>query len=249
MKVNIVIPFLFFTAMIAACKKDTFHRTVEEVKGFESDAFIKFYNATVGTPVANVYLEDNKMSASLLGYTNLLPSSTTYAAIAAGGRNIKIKDTNQVSPKLSLNIITTLEKGKFYSVFLYDTVTKAKYQVVEDLIQEPADTSARIRFANLVYNSTTTPNVDIYSQNLQRNVFTNIPREQVTPFIDHPSKKADTFYIRATGTTTNLVTNGTTNSTIFTPGVHRHYTIIFRGRYGLTGTGTTARALTFMTNF
>jgi len=249
MNIRLIMPFIFFIAMIVACKKDEFARTVDEIKALDTTSLIKVYNATVSSPLTLVYINDKKISGTAFGYGGLFPATTTYAAITPGNVNIKIKDTNTVSPKVILSINTTLDKAKYYSVLLFDTANKSKFMLVEDDIHRPADSSARIRFANLVFSSVPVTNVDIYSQNLKKNVFTNIPREYITPFIDHPSKKTDTFYVRATGTTTNLVTNNTTNATIFTPGVHRHYTIIFRGRYQTTGTGTTARGLTFMTNF
>ena len=249
MRVSYIVLFIAFILCLVACKKDEFQRSADEMKALDTTALIKVYNATINSPVTNVFVNDKKVTGAVIGYTGLFPATAAYAAVKPGPTTIRIADTAKTNPRLLHTINTTLDMAKYYSVLLYDTVTKSKVMVVEDQIARPADTSARIRFANLVFSSVPVTNVDIYSQNLKRNVFTNIPREHVTPFINHPSKLSDTFYVRATGTTTNLVTNGTTNATIFTPGVHRHYTIIFRGRYQTTGTGATARAITFMTNF
>ena len=144
------------------------------------------------------------------------------------------------NPKLNVSIPATLEAGKYYTVFTYDTLATPKFKLVNDDIQQPSDTSSRIRFANLVQAPIT--NVEIYSQNGKANVFSNIASTDVTPFKQYPSKLIDTFYVRSTGSVVNLAT------LIFTPGEKRSYTVLFKGRFTTTS-GTLVRTLTLMTNY
>jgi len=110
--------------------------------------------------------------------------------------------------------------------------------VIQDNIQVFNDTAARVRFANFPFSTTAIPNVDIFSQKQQANVFTNISTAAVTDFISFRANISDTLFVRPTGTTTNLTQlNG------LVPTAKRNYTVIFRGSYRTTA-GAAARTLT-----
>jgi hypothetical protein len=134
-----------------------------------------------------------------------------------------------------ISLLTPFEQGKYYTLFLYDSTNAVKQKLVTDEIVVPADATARIRFANFIYSTTAIPNVDVYSFKKGGNVFTNISPTSVTDFISHPAG-ADSFFVRPTGTTTNLF------KLAMTPASKRSYTLVFRGQYG-TSTGTLARTL------
>ena len=238
----IVTAGIIASVVLSACKKDDWVRPTPEINDLSNKGFLKVYNATVGSPAAtNIYVNNTLVTGAFVGFTGLFPASVAYAAIDPGTASVVIKDT-AATPKINLTASLTGEAGKYYTLFTYDTLASAKYKIIQDTIVKPADTSARIRFANFVFSSVTIPNVDIYSQNLKVNILTNITKEEITTFINHPSQKTDTFYVRATGTTTNL------SGVSFNPGVKRSYTLIFRGRYQTT-TGTSARTITSMTNY
>jgi len=128
--------------------------------------------------------------------------------------------------------------GTFYTIFAYDSLNAPKYKVIQDNIQVFNDTAARVRFANFPYSTTAMPNVDIFSQKQQANIFTNISTAAVTDFISFRANISDTLYVRPTGTTNNLTQ---LNGLVAT--AKRNYTVIFRGSYRST-TGTAARTLT-----
>jgi hypothetical protein len=128
-------------------------------------------------------------------------------------------------------------------MFIYDTITSPKQLTVETAIEIPLDTTARLRFANFVFSKTAVPAVDVYSVKRKANVFSNIATTQVTAFIPFAAALSDTLLVRETGTTTQLAALNNIN-----PARKRSYTVVFRGRYQTT-TGTTARALTTLTNY
>ncbi|HEY0680272.1 MAG TPA: DUF4397 domain-containing protein [Chitinophagaceae bacterium] len=235
--------FIFALAVVlGSCEKNEWERIAPEDKILTNKAFLKIYNAVLGSPSTNIFVDGTMVmgGTSPVGYTGLFPASVTYSSVEAGAHVIKVADV-AATPLLNITANNNFEAGKYYTLFLYDTLNTAKSKLVQDDIQVPADTTARVRFGNFLFSSVAIPNMDIYSQRLKANVFSNIPVGEVTNYVNHPSKLQDTFYLRATGTTTNL------NSVIFTPDQRRSYTLLGRGRYQTTS-GTIVRTLTVMTN-
>lgn len=241
MKILIIPVFILSIFALAACEKNEALRTVPENFDLSNKGFLKIINVTNGSPVANVYVNSTKLTGAVFGFAGSFPASTTYSVLDPGTKSVNIKDTLSVT-KINLTMDINLAVGKYYTAFVYDTLATAKYKVVEDAINITGDTSARVRFVNLIFTSSAIPNVDIFSKKLNTNIFTNITTETVTDFISHPSKITDTFYVRPTGTTTNLT------FLAFTPGERRNYTMVFRGRYQATA-GTLARTLSLFTNY
>jgi hypothetical protein len=202
-------------------------------------AFVKFHNAIINSNRTYIYSDLAPLNGATIAYGGLFPAlSPSYAALAAGTRNIAIRDTLVPSTQYPISFSAPMIGGNYYTIFAYDSLNAPKYKVIQDNIQVFNDTAARIRFANFPFSTTAIPNVDIFSQKQQANVFTNISTAAVTDFIPYRAGISDTLYVRATGTTTNLTQlNG------LVPTAKRNYTVIFWGSYRLTS-GTAARTLT-----
>jgi Domain of unknown function (DUF4397) len=210
---------------------------------FTGKSFIKVYNSVINTTRNFVYINTVPVTGAALAYGTLFPSLAYYSVIDAGSNDVLIKDTLITSTQKPISFTAPFDEGENYTIFTYDTVTNTKYLVVKDNIQQPTDTTSRLRFANLVYSRTPVPNVDIYSIKRKENIFTNIPVATVTDFIPFSSGISDTLYVRSTGTTTNLTQ---LNSIINTQ--KRSYTIVFRGIYTTTS-GTLGRTLISFNTF
>jgi len=236
----------FFFAIVAtilfACKKDV-EIYLPEQTDLSSKAFVKVYNSVINTTRNYVYIDDVPVTGAGLAYGALFPSVSHYSAIDAGNRAVIIKDTLKTSTQKPISFSTTFDAGASYTIFTYDTVTNTKYLAVKDNIEEPSDTTSRLRLANLIFSTSTVPNIDIYSVKRKANIFTNVGTAQVTDFIAFSSGLPDTLFVRATGTTTNLA-----QLNALTPTQKRSYTIVFRGRYANT-TGTMARTLSSFTTY
>jgi hypothetical protein len=224
--------------MLASCEKE-YKSLLTEQTNLGNTAFVKFHNAIINSNRTYIYSDLVPLNGATIAYGGLFPAlSPSYAALAAGTRNIAIRDTLVPSTQYPISFSQAMNSGSYYTIFAYDSLNAPKFRVVEDNIQVFNDTSARIRFANFPFSTTAIPNVDIFSQKQQANVFTNISTTAVTNFIPFRAGISDTLYVRPTGTTTNLTQlNG------FVPLVKRNYTVIFRGSYRLTS-GTAARTLT-----
>ena len=218
--------------LVVSCKKE-FKKLVVEDTALENKAFIKVYNGAVNTNRNFVYIDNVPLTGSILAYGALFPSTGYTSTVEPGNHTVVIKDTLATTTQKAVTFTSTFEAGKNYTIFTYDTVNAVKYKMVEDKIEIPSDTSARLRFVNLIYSSTPLPNVDLYSTRRNANLFSNISLATVTDFIPFESNYIDTLYVRATGTTTNLTPLGTIRLT-----EKRSYTVVYRGRYGTTTPST-----------
>jgi hypothetical protein len=241
--IQILSLLLVMMTLVVSCTKE-YQSIVTEETDLSNKAYVKFYNGIVNSNRTYIYSELVPLNGATVAYGSVFPAlSPSYAALNPGSVNIVMRDTLVPTTQFPLNFFAELEKGKYYTVFAYDSLNSPKRKVVLDNIQQFGDTTARIRFANFPYSSAAIPNVDIYSAKRKENIFTNISTTTVTDFIPYASALSDTLFVRATGTTTNLTQlNG------LLPTAKRSYTVIFRGSYRVTS-GTAARTLTSFLTF
>jgi len=245
MKQNIIVSLATAGLLIfgfAACEKDMslFHT---EQQDLSNKAMVKVYSSTLGATRNYVYFDNLPVTGAGIAYGNLFPSVSFYAAIRPGNLNVEIRDTLLTTTQNAIRFSSNFQAGKYYTIFTYDTLNAAKQVTVEDKIVVPNDTTARIRFANMIYSRTAVPAVDIYSIKQKANIFTNVAVSRVTDFIPFASDIADTLYVRAAGTSVDL-----TQLNAIVAREKRSYTVVFRGVYQLT-TGTLARTLTSFTTY
>ncbi len=238
-KINfIILLILSLASSLMACNKEE-ERLIDENLDLSNKGIIKVYNATLGSTRNNIYIDNVAITGTTgtYAFSSAFPSTVYGIAVDPGNRAIQIKDTQTTSTQKPIDLMASIEAGKNYTIFTYDTLTQAKGKIVETAIV--STDSSRIRFANFIFSTTPTPNVDVYSVRKQANIFTNVATTQVTDYIPFSSFRNDTLYVRATGTTANL-----TPVFGFSPTRKRSYTIVFKGRYLTTGTTGIARLLT-----
>lgn len=225
-----------------SCTK-TFDEKVLQQQDFSTSSLLQVYMGTVSATRNFVFVDYKPVTGSLLTYGNVFPATAHAFAVPGGQRSFLIRDTLSSSTQTPLSFAENMETGKHYTIFMYDTINAAKQKTVETNIVVPADTTARMRFANFIFSKTAVPAVDIFSKTRNINLFTNVQVTQVTDFITVPSDLTDTLLVRETGTTNQLaVLNG------ITPTEKRSYTLVFRGRYQTTS-GTIARTLSSFINY
>ena len=242
MKKYILGASVFCLILSIGCKKNLLDKNVYfHATDATSLSFIKVFVATVKASNTYVYADNVPLTGARLSFQSTFPTNLGYATITPGQRSISIRDTTSTYTQVPAVFNQVFNPGQYYSLFIYDTLNNTKYLVVKDNIIVPADTSSQIRFANLVFSQTPVPNVDVFSKDLNKNVFTNLSVGSVTDFISFPSKVVDTLIVQPTGTSTALA------NIIFTPGARRSYTVVFNGRYQTT-TGAIARTLSLYSN-
>jgi hypothetical protein len=246
-KTKFIYTLIILVGFFSACKRETSNNLgVISTVDLSQKSLIKIVNLTTGAARNFAYSPElySPASGAAFAYGATFPAGFNYFAIRSGDNNIVIKDTLSTSTQIPLTIAGWYEPGKRYSIFTYDTITSIRYKMVNDDIVVPADTSARIRFANFIRSGSTLPNFDLYSKNLGANVFSNVAATDVTAFRAYSSKVQDSIFLRETGTTINIL------GTSVTPEQRRSYTLVFRGRYDATGVSPTVpRTLTLFTNY
>lgn len=228
-----------------SCTKQLPKLVASQQADFSNSSLVQVYVATVNATRNYVYVDTRAITGATLGSGSLFPSgvATIGANIQPGVRAFLVRDTLPAATQVPLSFATNLNPGNRYTIFLYDTINAPKQKTIQTNIEIPADTTARVRFANFVYSATAVPAVDIFSKRRAVNLFTNVPTTEVTGFIAIPSAFNDTIIVRDAGTTNQLaVLNG------LNPTQKRSYTLVFRGRYQSTS-GTVARTLSSFINY
>jgi len=233
-KIFVIGSLLIGTGFIYSCKKEKAD-PVAEVEDLSNAFYLKVYNAAINTSRNHVFIDNSKITGTALATAGVFPSGAFYSALESGSRTLVMRDTLATTTQNVISVLRDFEKGKYYTLFLYDSTNAVKQKIVEANVQSLTDGTVRIRFANFIFSSSAIPNVDVYSFKKGTNVFTNVSPTSVTDFVSYPAGN-DSLFIRPTGTTTNLVKLSTT------PVANRSYTYVFRGQYQAS-TGTLARTL------
>lgn len=252
---------LIAAAMIfSACEK-TFDSKFAKNSDLSNSSNVQVYMAMVNANRNYVYVESRPVNGSSMISGTAFPSAGVGFSVPGGPTSFAVRDTLSTATQVPINFAENLQGGKYYTIFVYDTITSPQQKTVTTNIVIPNDTTARVRFANFVYNPTAMPAIDIYSTRLKTNIYSNLQITDVSDFLTVPSNTVDTFIVRLTGTGTNLQniippTPPATTPTlidvraILTPTPKRSYTVVFRGgfRTNVT-TSATVRTLSAFVNY
>jgi hypothetical protein len=226
------------SAIYISCTKET--PAIATIKSnLSTSATVQVFDATLKSTRNFIWVNDKPVSGAGLAFGGLYPGTGYAFNVPVGLTTFLIKDTLTTSTQPPLHFTQTLTAGKNYTIFMYDTLTSPKQLIVENKIVIPTDTTARLRFANFLYNTSVIPAVDVYSYRRgginSTPVFTNVQTDSVTDFIPYASMITDTLYVYATGTKSPLIVKSFVTS--LTPS--RSYTSVLNGSYRGTKTVTT----------
>lgn len=253
------------SVLAVSCVKDKDKEVALESNNFTDKSLIQLFNATLGSARNYIYVDGAPVNGAAIAYGASFPVTSTPAnfAVSSGFRAFLIRDTSSTTTQPIMSLAENLQSSVNYTLFTYDTLNAVKNKLVVNNIVIPADTTARLRFANFAYSPNALVPVDIFSKRLNTNIFTNVAITDVTGFIPYDTRRSDTLIIRETGTGVDLqnrtvTTSGTPPVTVttFSPVQiilsltrKRSYTVIFRGGYrtDLT-TAATVRSLSLFAN-
>jgi hypothetical protein len=234
-KINSILWVLAISVLYMSCTKETPH-IATRVTDFSNSASVQVFSATVKAARNYVYIDGIPVSGIALAYGGVFPATAYSFKVSAGSRSVTIKDTLPATTQVPLTFTQTMEAGKSYTIFTYDTITSTKQVTILNNMEIPTDSSARLRFANFIYNTTPVANVDVYSfRKPGTKVFSNIATNQITDFIPYASLQTDTLYVYAAGTTSPLIAKQLVPSLV----PSRSYTSVYNGSYRGTKAVTT----------
>jgi hypothetical protein len=215
------------SCLLSSCAKTPPEKVATVNTDFSNKAIVQVVLATVNANRNYLYVDGKPVTGAPLASGNVFPSSGNGFNVDGGLKSFLIRDTMSTTTQVPYTFAENLGAAKHYTVFVCDTINAVNQKTVVDNIVVPTDTSARIRFANFIYNSAAMPAVDIYSFSKGANIFTNVATKDVTEFIAYSSKlTTDTLYIREAGTMNLLIK---TSMTLLTP--KRSYTFVYRGSH------------------
>ena len=193
---------------------------------------IRFTNACSNCPAVNIKVGGKIVTGASVAFNAGFPA-VGYAAFPAGDVSFEFvrADSGQT---VSAGKVTGTD-GKYYTVFLNDTVpTPINFAIEDDVYGAKEDTAARIRFIHGLSGKPTKDTLEFVRKIDSKIAFSGITFGQSTPFsLVNQGNTPDTFFIRKSGSTT--VYPGIA-AIIGTWGKGRTYSIYAKGISGRTGT-------------
>ncbi len=198
-------------------------------------------NATTG-PQVFIYANGQKLNGLALGYGSVWPTSNVYGNIPSGTVKFDI-----INGRMDLTVVpnvpkfiagdtlgtftATLEKGKYYSMYIGDTVPNVRVTLKEDNLIFPDLLTYKIRFANFSMNNNPTDTFNIYSARQNAEIITDISHKNVSDWVQIPIPILnDTLIFRKKGSIVPyLIVSVTPNA------AQRMVTVVARGKTGVTG--------------
>jgi hypothetical protein len=205
-------------------------------------------------PAVFIYANNAKLNGNALSYTGNWPSPNDYATVKAGSINftaVLARMNTAVVPNIPapiagdtvLSFNYTIEKGKFYSLFLVDTAPTMRAFVVPENFTLPMVGTYKIRIANLTSNPL--DSLILYSRINRSALSTVTTHKQVSDFIEMPLTTInDTLEVRRPGGTAAMYfVNSQTAPQPFFPIGQRIYTVVCRGKTASTPNNTPSASL------
>ncbi len=229
---------------ITACDKDFEYSNESSTKAYVAVHHAAPATTALGTTNVDLYLNDKLASDTFRAFSYNTSFSggggIPYFSTAPGTINARVNAFKSATVLLP-NTALTVEAGKYYSVFAFDTVTPPnsaiKALVLNDDLSAPTNVAnAKIRFLHLSPNA---PAVDVWAFktiNDSVKVYSNITyignsapnTAALSSFIEVPAIPYAAIRVRLAGTNTTVVTIA---SPVLAPG--KIYSILARGIVGL----------------
>src|SRR5690606_27631327 len=125
--IAIVLSGLSATLLIS-CNRDPIFDNTPHTSDFSNAAFVKMYNAIVGSNRVYAYADGNPVNGAAIAYGATFPAHTANPGfvLSPGTHGLIVKDTLRTSTFVPLNFTLNAQANTKYSVFLYDSITTPK---------------------------------------------------------------------------------------------------------------------------
>jgi hypothetical protein len=188
-------------------------------------------NATTG-PQVFIYANGQKLNGLSLGYGNIPSGSVKFDIINARMDLTVVPNIPKFIAGDTLGSFTaTLDKGKFYSMYIGDTVPNVRVTIKEDILSIPDPLTYKIRIANFSMNNNPTDTFNLFSVRQNAEIITDIAHKNVSDWVQIPIPILnDTLIFRKKGTVLPILT-----ASVPPNAAQRMLTIVARGKTGVTG--------------
>lgn len=181
---------IFAIAALTSCKKD-------DDASLNGTAYIMVTNAAEGSAAQDFYLDNAKLNASAVAYTQ----STSYLNSTPGSHTAYFSNTGTTTANTSLSFSTSL--GGYYSVYYTGgaSASSSSYVVAQDDQSAPSSGKAKVRFIHLASGAANTA-VD-FGINATNKLVTGLAYKAVSAY--NTVDANTTFSLYAAGSTTALL--------------------------------------------
>ena len=218
-------------------------------------------------PQIFIYANSTKLNGVALSYINGVtytgtsttpnalgspwPITSVYANIPAGSNKFDI-----INARLNLTAVpsipgfiagdtlatltATLDKGKYYTLYIGDTVPSVKVTLKEDILPVPDYQTYKVRLANFIMNNSPQDTITLFSRRQNALIKRNIKKKNIKDKVQIPLPNiADTLEKRKKGSLLSYISiNG------FSPTGLRMYTVLARGKSSVTAKVPSASIIT-----
>lgn len=189
-------------------------------------------------PQVFIYANGRKLNGTALNYGGVWPTTNVYGNIPDGSTRFDI-----INGRMDLSVVpnlpkfiagdtlatftATLDKGKYYSIYITDTVPTVRISLKEDNLITPDYQTFKLRIANFSMNINDT--FSLFSVRQNSIIIPDISHKNISNWTQLPLPViSDTLRLLKKGTTTVYAqSNG------FVPTGLRMYTILARGKTGV----------------
>lgn len=182
-------------------------------------------------------------------YANIPPGSTRFDIINARMDLTVVPNVPKFIAGDTLTTFTaTLDKGKYYTLYIGDTIPYVRVNLKEDNFPIPDYQTYKIRVANFLMNPLDT--LTLFSRRQQAEIISDITHKNISNWVQLALPViADTLELRKKGSTTTYITvigngAGAIPGPAFTPTGLRMYTVLARGKTGVTAKTPSASIIT-----
>jgi Domain of unknown function (DUF4397) len=206
LKYNLFAAFLLTALTVfVACEKNVIGTPADVVTG----ARVKFIHGCSNCPSLLVTANGTTINPTGMTYNSgtvgAFPTGF-YASLPAGEVSLDFIRTD--SSKSLFTSKVSLVDGKYYSVYIGDTVPTPTISLIEDDIKAFQDTFLRIRFVNLL-SGKPKDTLELVHKNYNKVVGTNVVYGKASDFTFVQSISGiDTFFFRKVGTTVQYPLSG-----------------------------------------
>lgn len=186
--------------IFSACKKDS-DIAQSDLSRLDA-AWVKVVHASPKQSTINIGFDKDRLNYNFFNYTDY----TSYIAVTTGVNVFHVYSQGSYSALLSKNL--DFKKGKFYSVFVTDTLSKLDAIAVLDSTAAPGVDSVKIRFANMAPDA---PPVDIFAKGIDVPLATNVAYKNASNFISYKAAADVVLEARLAGQSKVLATSDKIN--------------------------------------
>jgi Domain of unknown function (DUF4397) len=161
-------------------------------------AKVKFLPSCSNCPSLQMTANGQIINPTGVAYGGSFPTSG-YAVLPTGEVTLDFIRTDSSKSLFSTKV--TLAEGKWYSLYVGDTVPTPTISLIEDDIKAFQDTFLRVRFVN-VLSGKTKDTLELVRKNDNTVVGTGVTYGKASEFKFIPTTTADTFFYRKVGATT-----------------------------------------------